>query len=87
MRVRIDIGLDFNGNHTFSWEASDSPGAIDVPKATLQRWAAEREAFKVAYLRWKHVSEEVEEALLRAEQRRHQPVEVAAVAAVARRRG
>ncbi len=70
MRVRLNIGLDFDGNHRFEWEASDAPGAVDVPKATLERWSAERESFQVAYLRWKHVAEEVEEMLYRAEQRR-----------------
>lgn len=63
MRVRIDIGLDFEGLHTFRWEPSETPGAIDVPRATLDRWTAEQEAFRVAHLRWKRVAEEVEDYL------------------------
>jgi hypothetical protein len=90
MRVRIDIGLDFDGMHTFEWEPSEAPGAVDVPRATLERWAMERETFKRAYLRWKSVAEEVEEILYRAEQRRiarrhpdTNPAEVAVAVAVA----
>jgi hypothetical protein len=90
MRVRINLGLDFDGIHTFAAEASEAPGAVDVPKATLERWNAEREAFTVAYLRWKHVTEEVEEFLYRAEQSRAgsraEPALATAVAAVGRRR-
>jgi hypothetical protein len=70
MRVRIDIGLDLDGIHNFTWEPSELPGAIEVPKNTLDRWAAEREAFQVAYLRWKRVIEEIEDNLYRAEANR-----------------
>jgi len=70
MRVRLDIGLDLDGIHTFRWEPSDAPGAIEVPKTTLDRWTAEREAFHLAHLRWRRVSEEIEEALYRAESAR-----------------
>ena len=66
MRVRIDIGLDLDGIHTFQWEPSDAAGAVEIPRTTLDRWTAEREAFHVAYLRWKRVSEEIEETLYRA---------------------
>lgn len=84
MRVRLNIGLDFDGIHTFEWEASDTPGAVDVPKATLERWSTERESFLVAYLRWKHVAEEVEEMLYRAGQHRTQaPTQAQEVPAVA----
>ena len=76
MRVRLNIGLDFDGNHTFEWQASSDPGAVDIPRTTLDRWAAEREAFTVAYLRWRRVMEEIEDTLYRAESRR-QPVRVA----------
>ena len=60
MRVRLNIGLDFDGNHTFEWQASNDPGAVDIPRTTLERWAAEREAFTVAYLRWRRIMEEIE---------------------------
>lgn len=70
MRVRIDIGLDIDGLHTFSWEPTQHPSGVDIPKTTLERWTAEREAFRVAYLRWKRVSEEIEEALFRTEKAR-----------------
>jgi hypothetical protein len=72
MRVRINIGLDFDGNHTFEWSPSLEPGAVDIPKSTLDRWAAEREAFTVAFLRWRRVMEEVEETLYRAGSSRHE---------------
>jgi len=84
MRVRINIGLDFDGMHTFEWEPSDAPGAVDVPRPTLDRWAEERECFKVAFLRWKHVVEEVEDYLYRAEQSRgRDEAEVAPAVALA----
>jgi len=70
MRVRIDIGLDFDGNHTFDWRESDDPQAVEVPQSTLDRWMGEREAFTVAYLRWRRVMEEIEETLYRAEHSR-----------------
>jgi len=70
MRVRIEIGLDFNGNHALNWYPSDDPGAVDVAKSTLERWSNEREAFTVAFLRWKLVMEEVDETLYRSERAR-----------------
>ncbi len=66
MRVRIDIGLDLDGIHTFTWEPAGE-GGLEVPRTTLDRWTQEREAFRVAYLRWKRVSEEIEDTLYRAE--------------------
>lgn len=66
MRVRIDIGLDLDGIHTFQWESTDAAGGVEIPRTTLDRWMAEREAFHVAYLRWKRVSEEIEDTLYRA---------------------
>ncbi len=86
MRVRIDIGLDFDGNHTLAWTPSDAPNAVDVAKTTLERWNAEREAFTVAYLRWRRVIEEVEDTLYRAPQARGQLAEVALASAPAHRR-
>ena len=84
------MGLDFDGIHDLTWESADGPGAVDVPRSTLERWRAEREAFRVAYLRWRRVAEEVEEALFRDEQRRGQVAKpepaLAVVAAPARRR-
>jgi hypothetical protein len=71
MRVHIDIGLDFDGNHTFAWHPSGDPGAVEIPKTTLDRWAGEREAFTVAFLRWRRVMEEIEETLFRAGASRH----------------
>ncbi len=73
MRVRINIGLDFDGIHTFEWEPSEQSASLEVPRPTLERWAAERESFKAAYGRWKRVAEEVDELLYRAEQKRAQP--------------
>ncbi|MBI5511142.1 MAG: hypothetical protein HY903_20465 [Deltaproteobacteria bacterium] len=70
MRVRINIGLDFDGNHTFDWLETADAHAIEIPKSTLDRWTAEREAFTVAYLRWKRVMEEIEDTLYRAEHAR-----------------
>ncbi len=67
MRVRLNIGLDFDGNHTFEWQESNGPGAVDISSSTLSRWSTEREAFTVAYLRWKRVVEEIEETLYRCE--------------------
>ncbi len=81
MRVRLDIGLDQDGIHTFRWEPSDHPSAVEVPRSTLDRWTAEREAFQVAYPRWKRVCEEVEDALYRATTARTEP-EVALATAV-----
>ena len=87
MRVRINIGLDFDGHHTFEWEPSDDPSAVEVPKSVLERWTAEREAFTVAYLRWKRVMEEVEETLYRTEHARtDREVAVAVAAAPSRSR-
>ena len=82
MRVRIDIGLDFEGNHTFTWRPSDDPDAIDVPRSSLARWDDEREAFQVAYLRWKRVIEEIEEVLFRADEGRGDPAREPALAVV-----
>ena len=70
MRVRINIGLDFDGNHTFEWHDSTDKSAVDIPQSTLDRWAHEREAFTVAYLRWRRVMEEIDETLYRAEHAR-----------------
>ena len=70
MKVRINIGLDFDGNHTFTYEESDDPRAVEIPKSTLDRWSSEREAFTVAFLRWKRVIEEIEETLYKAENSR-----------------
>lgn len=86
MRVKVHIGLDFEGNHTFSWEPSAAPDAIEVTKATLDRWASEREAFGVAYLRWKRVVDEIEEHLVKAEQERNNGGIVFATAGAARAR-
>lgn len=88
MRVRIDIGLDFDGNHTFEWTPSDDPSAVEVGRSTLDRWTAEREAYTVAFLRWKRVIDEVEETLYRAEHSRaaREPAVAVAVAPVRTRR-
>ncbi|OGQ77527.1 MAG: hypothetical protein A2289_08070 [Deltaproteobacteria bacterium RIFOXYA12_FULL_58_15] len=67
MLAHINIGLDFDGNHTFEWKPSNDPSAVDIPKSTLDRWTAEREAFNVTFLRWRRVMEEIEETLHRAE--------------------
>lgn len=86
MKVRVDLALDFEGQHTLAWEATDVSGALDVPRAMLERWLAEREAFKVASLRWKRVIEEVEEQLYRAERDRvhgTEPKEVSKSSAIA----
>lgn len=73
MKVRVELGLDFEGQHTLGWQPSDASGALDIPRATLERWVAEHEAFKVASLRWKRVIEEVEDQLYRAERERLLP--------------
>lgn len=73
MKVRVELGLDFEGQHTLGWSPSDAHGALDIPRATLERWVAEHEAFKVASLRWKRVIEEVEDQLYRAERERLLP--------------
>lgn len=88
MRVRIKLDLDFEGHHSLEWEQSDAPGSVEIPKTALERWAAEREAFRLATLRWKRVIEEVEEQLYRVERERATtPVtEVAAVGAAASHR-
>lgn len=83
MRVRIDIALDLDGVHTFQWAPSDNPNAVEVPRTTLDRWTAEREAFRLAHLRWKRVSEEVEDTLYRAEHERARPEVTALASAVA----
>ena len=70
MKVQIDIGLDFDGIHNFDWKASDTVGAVELARSTLDRWTTEREAFTLAYLRWKRVIEEVEDVLYRAEHQR-----------------
>ncbi len=70
MKVQLDLALDFEGQHTLAWQPTENAAALDVPRATLDRWNAEREAFKVASLRWKRVIEEVEEQLYRAERDR-----------------
>lgn len=67
MRIRINIGLDLDGVHTLQWEPTDSVSAVEVPTSTLERWTAEREAFHVARRRWQRISEEIEDALYRAE--------------------
>jgi hypothetical protein len=67
MQVRINIGLDFDGNHTFEWTPSSDPNAVDIPHSTLERWAREREAFTIAFLRWRRVMEEIEDTLYHAE--------------------
>jgi hypothetical protein len=77
MRVRLDIGLDLDGIHTFHWEPAGESG-VEVPKTTLDRWTAEREAFRVAYLRWKRVSEEIEDVLFKTEASRVEPAVVLA---------
>jgi len=86
MRVQIDIGLDFDGNHTFDWKPSTAPGAVDIPKTALERWALEREAFTLAYLRWKCVVEEIDETLHRAGEQRVTQVRRPAVATARVRR-
>ncbi len=86
MRVRIDIGLDFDGHHTFSWQPAEGPGAVDIPRSTLERWGGEREAFTVAFLRWKRVVEEIEDSLYRADEGRGQ-AEVVTVGTAARKLG
>jgi hypothetical protein len=86
MRVRINIGLDFDGHHTFEWEPSDDPAAVEVAKSVLDRWTAEREAFAVAYLRWKRAMDEIDETLYRAERARAGAEVAVAVAAGPRRR-
>jgi hypothetical protein len=70
MRVRLNIGLDFDGNHTFDWQPSNDPGAVDIPPSTLDRWTAEREAFAGAFLRWRRTMEEIEDTLYREESQR-----------------
>ena len=79
--------LLFGPIYHVEWERSDAPAAVDVPKATLERWSTEREAFALAYLRWKRVAEEIEETLYRAEERRveNKPAVVQVAAAVAAR--
>ena len=84
MKARIDIGLDHDGLHTFSFEPSSKRGAVDVPRATLERWAAEQRAFRRAYLRWKLVIEEVEELMYRTDEERSREPAVVAVASSAR---
>ena len=64
MRVRIDIGLDFDGRHTFKWTPSGAAGAVDVPYAVLQRWSQERDGYTRARDRWAAVVDEIEEYLL-----------------------
>lgn len=72
MRVRIDLNLDFDGHHALDWTPASGPQGVEVPRATLERWAAERDAFQVALLRWKRVIDEVEETLFRTERERHE---------------
>jgi hypothetical protein len=67
MGVRIDIGLDFEGNHTFAYETCDDPRALDVPESVLRRWAAERAAFARARARWQAVVAEIDKYLLHGE--------------------
>ena len=67
MGVRIDIGLDFEGNHTFAYEPCEGPRALEVPDAVLRRWAAERQAFAQARRRWQAVVAEIDAYLLAAE--------------------
>ena len=63
MGVRIDISLDVDGNHTFNWEPSDDPRALEVPEPLLQQWNEERQAFLQAQARWHQVVERIEEFL------------------------
>jgi len=70
MQVRVTRGMDFEGQKRFDWEASDGAGGVDVPKNTLDRLTAEREAFEVAYLRYKRTLDEIDELLCRAEDAR-----------------
>lgn len=63
MGVRIDIGLDHDGNHKFAWQPSDDPRALHVPEAILKRWSAERLAFSRATARWQSVVREIDEFL------------------------
>ncbi len=63
MGVRIDIGLDLEGNHTFEWQRSDDRCALSIPQGTLERWSDERQAFVEAQKRWRRVMEEVDEVL------------------------
>lgn len=63
MRVRLDLGVDFEGTPMVAWEPSRAPNALEVPKATLERWQREREAFLHAMRRWRQVGEEIEEYL------------------------
>ena len=67
MGVRIDIGLDFEGNHTFAYEPCEGPRALEVPEAVLRRWAAERHAFAQARRRWQAVVAEIDAYLLAAQ--------------------
>lgn len=60
MGVRIDINLDVDGNHTFNWESSDDPRALEVPEPLLQQWSQERQEFLRAQTRWHQVVERIE---------------------------
>ena len=64
MGIRLDIDLDADGNHTFTWRRSDDAGALEVPEALLRRWQAERDAFTEAHARWQRVMQEIEDFLV-----------------------
>ena len=63
MGVRIDISLDVDGNHTFNWEPSNDPRALEIPQPLLQQWKEERQAFIEAQARWHSVVERIEDFL------------------------
>lgn len=73
MRVKLSLELDVDGVHSLTWEPNEADGAVEVPKALLERWAAEREAFRIAHLRWKRVAEEIEDYLHAAEEQHGRP--------------
>ena len=67
VRVEIDIGLDFDGIHTFHWNPCEKPIGVEVAKPKLERWDSEREAFALAYRRWKQVIDEIDECMHQSE--------------------
>lgn len=67
MRVQIDLGLDLHGNHTFAWQRAEGLAGIEVPRTTVERWAQEWDSFKLAYLRWQRVVDEIDDHLYRAQ--------------------
>ena len=64
MGIRLDIDLDADGNHTFTWHRSNETGALEVPEALLHHWQAERDAFIEAQARWQQVIQEIEDFLV-----------------------